>query len=367
MSVALRVVLDELVAPSRIDGDAAAASLTRELIAQAPAGCRVEAIVPAGADAAAIARDVPGLADVETATLPAGVLRRAWAAGLAPGPRGGVVHGTGLFAPLPRGGRGSSGEQSVVTVWDLSAWDAPERLPNAQVALERAMLRRAARTVDVLVAPTHAGAARLVELTRSRGRVRVIGGAPAAALRVPTDEIGRRRALSLPEGYIVTAAGSGLSHAVAAVHAARPTTNLVVVDAVGAAARTARAHAVAAGIDPALVHVLGTLEAADRAAVFAAAIVFVAEAAGPGYPWRALDALALGVPVVAVDDAVNREVLGEGALLVPDTAAAIADAVAAVTAGGADAARAAVRAADRGRAFAWSDAALRTWQLHADV
>ncbi len=55
MTVTLRVVLDQLVAPTSRDLAEASASLTEALIATAPRGCDVAAIVPA-----------PGLADDQT-------------------------------------------------------------------------------------------------------------------------------------------------------------------------------------------------------------------------------------------------------------------------------------------------------------
>ncbi len=54
MTVTLRVVLDQLVAPTSRDLAEASASLTEALIATAPRGCDVGAIVPS-----------PGIADDE--------------------------------------------------------------------------------------------------------------------------------------------------------------------------------------------------------------------------------------------------------------------------------------------------------------
>ncbi|MDF2917440.1 MAG: hypothetical protein K0S70_1657, partial [Microbacterium sp.] len=74
----------------------------------------------------------------------------------------------------------------------------------------------------------------------------------------------------------------------------------------------------------------GRLDAADRAAVLDAAVLLIALSDGSGFPWRAVEAMVLGVPVVACDSPVHHEVL-------------------------------------RGRAFSWRDHAERVWALHAEL
>ena len=72
----------------------------------------------------------------------------------------------------------------------------------------------------------------------------------------------------------------------------------------------------AAGIPERSVHVRGPLAAADRAAVFGAALAFVAPSRRAAFPWRVVDALTLGVPVIAADSAVHAEVIVDGGSLV---------------------------------------------------
>src|SRR5690606_794365 len=96
MSVQLRVVLDQAGAAENTAEAEAALSLTAGLIASAPLGCQVEALVPAGA-----AADVPGAA-VTALGRPRASLLAAWQRGFAAGVHGGLVHAPSLVAPLRR-------------------------------------------------------------------------------------------------------------------------------------------------------------------------------------------------------------------------------------------------------------------------
>jgi glycosyltransferase involved in cell wall biosynthesis len=130
--------------------------------------------------------------------------------------------------------------------------------------------------------------------------------------------------------------------------------------------------AAAAGIPARSLHVRGGLDAADRAAVFGAALALIAPSRRAAFPWRVVDALTLGVPVIAADGAVHAEVIVDGGTLVPGKDAAslvdgIADALNGALASTAAADRLAVLAGDRGRVFSWHEAAERVWQLHAEL
>ena len=56
----------------------------------------------------------------------------------------------------------------------------------------------------------------------------------------------------------------------------------------------------AAGLPERLAHVRGALSPADRAAVLAGAAGFAATSPIAAWPWRAVEAMALGIPVIAV-------------------------------------------------------------------
>ena len=63
MTALLRVVLDQVVAPTGADLSTASRELGRALVKTAPKGCAVEGIVPAVADVAGVVEGVvPGLA-----------------------------------------------------------------------------------------------------------------------------------------------------------------------------------------------------------------------------------------------------------------------------------------------------------------
>ena len=370
MTTTLRVVLDD-AAPA---GPVAEASreLARGLVRTAPSGCEVSVLVPATSDdaVAELRTEVPGIVRVDTAPLARRELATSWQLGIAAGTGGGMIHAPSLMAPLVRHDRVHDHDQTVVTVWDLAPWEAPEELPRTQVLWHKAMLKRAVKNADAVVVPTHAHAEALRGIAPKLGnRLRVVAGAPPAGFGVPADEVGRRRTLNLPTEYVLVdgARRAGLDDAFAAV--ARVGGDLsVVVTAVGDEAAAAVAEvAAAAGLAESRVHVRGRLDPGDRAAMLAGAEAVLASSSLTEFPWTLVEALAVGAPVVAADSAVHRELIAEGGLLVGASADALADGLAQAL--GSDAARhrMAVLAGDRGRAFSWLGAAERVWQLHADL
>tara|TARA_B100000408_G_scaffold14527_1_gene10013 strand:- start:1393 stop:2520 length:1128 start_codon:yes stop_codon:yes gene_type:complete len=375
VTAVLRVMLDQLVAPTDNDLKVASGELVRALIAHAPQGCEVEGIAPAAGGDGVAALSIPGMAGVRRTSLPRRELAGALQLGVATGIGGGMIHAPSLFAPLVKHDRVHNNDQTSVTVWDLRPWDAPDELSRSSVAWHKAMLKRAVKHADAVVVPTHAMARRLGEIARLGDRIRVISGAAPEGFRVPTDEIGRRRELDLPEGYVVLAGTSAESDALAAGFGAVARSGhdvpVVVVDA-GEGEEPAIAEiAAAAGVPARLVHVRGALADADRGAVFGAAVAYVAPSTRAVFPWRTVEAMALGVPVIAADSDVVREVVVDGGTLVSASDADAADALGAALAdalGSTTAAeRLAVMAADRGRVFSWLEAADKIWALHAEL
>lgn len=331
--------------------------LVEGLVKTAPAGCVVEAIVPAGSEPS-----VEGLAGVRRLPLARRELAGSWQLGLAQGVGGGLIHSSTLMAPLVRHDRVHDHDQTTVTAWDLLAWDAPESLSKAAVSWQRAMLKRAVKHADAVVVPSHAMAGRLGEIAGLGDRIRVIAGAAPTGFVVPLDAGRRRDALSLPAAYLVLTGsertlGAGFRGAVAAgVHA-------VVLDVADGAEPRLAEIAAAAGLPESRAHMRGTLSRDDRAAVFAGASALVATSSVPAWPWRVVEAMTLGVPVIAVESGVHRDVIADGGAIVG--AADIPDAV--VDALGNGARRLSVLGADRSRAFSWLGAAERVWGLHADL
>ena len=318
-----------------VDPDQAAASrdLAAGLVQTAPPNCTVDAIVPSGADV-----DLRGIGEVRT------------------------LHAPTLLAPLVRHDRVHDNDQTTVTLWDLRAWEVPSQLSRGAVAWQRGMLRRAVKHADAVVVPSHSMAQRLSGLVKLGDRIRVIAGAPPQGLVLPADATSRRDALGLPSEYLVLSGpqdtlAAGFRGAVAAGLDA-----VVIGAAEGTEPRIAEIAA-AAGLLERRAHVRGTLEVSDRAAVVAGARVFVSTDAVTGWPWRAVEAMSLGGPVVAVESGCHHDVLADGGAVVAEEALpeAIEDAT------GAGRERLRVLAADRSRAFSWASAAERVWSLHADL
>ncbi|MGS0560846.1 glycosyltransferase [Microbacterium aurugineum] len=357
MGARLRFVLDQLGQTVDPDLASAAVDLAHGLVATAPSGCSVDLIVPAGSEAT-----IRGVGEVRTLGLARRELAASWQLGIAPGVGGGMIHSPSLFAPLVKHDRVHDDDQTTVTLWDLRAWDAPELLPKNQVSWQRGMLRRAVKHADAVVVPSHAVAARLSELARLGDRVRVIAGAPPRGFAVPDDADRRRNALSLPSEYVVlTGSESSLRDGFRGAVAAG--VDAVVLDAPDGAEPRYVEIASAAGLPERRAHVRGALAVEDRAAVLAGASVFAATGDFAGWPWRAVEAMALGVPVVAVDTGSHRDVIADGGTLV--AADEIADAI--EQAAGPAAERLRILASDRSRAFSWASSGERLWGLHADL
>ncbi|CAH0130102.1 hypothetical protein SRABI76_00276 [Microbacterium oxydans] len=355
MGARLRVVLDQLVHVVDADHAVAALDLTRGLVSTTPSGCAVDVIVPANAEV-----PVDGVAEVRTLALARRELAASWQMGIAPGVGGGLIHSATLMAPLTRHDRVHDNDQTVVTVWDLRAWDAADSLPRNVVAWQRAMLRRAVKHADAIVVPSHAMAERLGELAKFGGRIRVIAGAPPEGFAPPSDAGGRRAALSLPERYVVLT-GSKETLAEGFRGAAAAGLDAVVLDAPEGTEPALADVASSAGLPESRAHIRGSLSSEDRAAALAGAAAFAATDPIHAWPWRAVEAMVLGVPVVAVDGGTHLDVIADGGMLVTQTE--LAEAVSAAT----DSQRLRVLAHDRSRAFSWASSAERVWGLHAEL
>ena len=357
MGAQLRVVLDQIAQVVDADQAAAAIDLTVGLIATAPSGCTVEAIVPAGGTA-----HLAGLAGTRVLPLARRELVASWQLGIVPGVGGGLIHAPTLMAPLVKHDRLHNDDQVAATVWDLRAWEAPELLPKGAVAWQRGMLRRAARHADVVVVPAHAMAERIRSFAKLGDRVRVIAGAAPDGFASPADVTERSAALMPPERYVVlTGSAKSLEHGFRAAAAAD--VDAVVLDAAEGAEPQLAEIASAVGLPERRARIRGRLDAERRAALLAGATAFVATSDLSVWPWRAMEAMSLSVPLLAVDSGVHRDVIAEGGALVdaaelPD---ALMDAVSAGTK------RLGVLAGDRARAFSWASSAERVWSLHADL
>src|SRR5690349_14719052 len=99
MVATLRVMLDQLVAPTDPFLAEASRELTKALVMAAPSGCEVAAIAPAGGEEDGLST-VSGLAEVRRTGLQRRELSAALLAGVGTGIGGGMIHSPTLFAPL---------------------------------------------------------------------------------------------------------------------------------------------------------------------------------------------------------------------------------------------------------------------------
>lgn len=367
MTVRLRVVLDRVAGTDDPDIAIASAELVSALVHTAPRGCRV-----AGIDGRETPDAVPaeGLVDVWRAPVGRRELAAAWRMGVSLGGSGGMIHSPSLMAPLVRHDRTHDHDQTVVTVWSLEAWTHPQRLDRADAAWQRAMLKRAVRFADAVVVPTHAMAAELAEIAPLGGRIRVIAGAPRTGFRVPADAPGRARTLGLPERYIaVTGSVTDPEGLASALRAASDLgVDVVMVGRGNDDPVRLGEFAQANGLSERRVHTPSLIDASDRAAVLHGALAVVAASEAPVFPWRALEALAVGAPLIAAKTAQNEELVGDGAYLTGrGDSDDVAEALRRVIEDEDFAARLRVLSEDRSRAFSWRDAAERVWQLHAEL
>ncbi|MGF2948510.1 glycosyltransferase [Microbacterium alcoholitolerans] len=357
MSVQLRVVLDQTVHVVDADQASAAVALTTGLVQTAPRGCGVSAIVPSGAELS-----LQGVQDVRTLPFGRRELAGAWQMGITPGVGGGLIHAPSLMAPLVRHDRVHDNDQTTVTLWDLDAWEAPGSMPKPAVAWHKAMLKRAVKHADAVVVPSHAMAARLAELARLGDRIRVIAGAAPSGFEVPSDAARRRDDLLLPERYVVvTGDAESMAHGFRA--AARLDIDVVVLGAADGSEPELADAAAATGLPERRAHIRGALIDDDRAAVLGGAAALVATATTMTWPWRAVEAMSLGVPLVAVESGMNHDVIADGGSVIPagELDEALEDAL------GAGERRLRVLASDRSRAFSWASSAERIWALHAEL
>ena len=200
MATTLRVILDQIVAPVPGPLGRYTRDLGRAIVAAAPAGCEVEAIVSSSLpeDYERVRQEVPGLSGLYRTTLARRELAAAWQLGITTSPGSGMIHGTSLFAPLRKHDRAVDANQVVVTVHDVLAWTHPEALTAASVAWQKGMLKRARKHADAVVVPTHALAERLAHVADFGDRVRVIGTAPRAGLVIGPDAGQRAARLGPP-------------------------------------------------------------------------------------------------------------------------------------------------------------------------
>jgi glycosyltransferase involved in cell wall biosynthesis len=380
VTTTLRVILDQIVAPVPGPLGRYTRDLGRAIVAAAPAGCDVEAIVSSSLpeDYDRVKREVPGLSGLYRTTLARRELAAAWQLGITTSPGGGMIHGTSLFAPLRKHDRQADANQVVVTVHDVLAWTHPEALSAASVAWQKGMLKRARKYADAVVVPTHALADRLANVADFGDRVRVIGAGPRSGLVIGADAGKRAARLGLPREYIAVPGTleprKGLVDVFTALgRRGVPEVPIVVLGPESWGDQHVATVADESGVDAARILHLDDLDAADLAVVVGGALAFVAPSHDEGTGTALIEAFSLGTPVIHSDAAAFVEVSAGAGLTVPvgnadaGYADRLAAAIASVVSDRSLAERLSVAGSDRSRAFSWRDAGERVWQLHAEI
>lgn len=377
MTTTLRVIIDQMIAPVPGGIGRYTEELTRELIATAPNGCDVVAVVSASpeSDYVDIHNRLPGLANLYKSTLARRELSAAWAHGFTRLPGQGMLHSTSLLAPLNRHDRLNRGDQIAVTLHDTVPWSHPETLTPHGVSWHKAMAKRAERYADAIVVPTHAVAEQLAQFIDFGDRVRVIGGATSPRLRPPTDTDSRAAELGLPARYAM-AVGTleprkGLGRLIRAM-ALVDDLPLVIAGPDGWGGVNVAELVRDAGLPEERVVTLGYLSDEDLALALSRATVFVYPSLAEGFGLPVLEAMSMATPVIHTDVPALVEVAADASIVVPlDDEATFVERLAAeisrVSSDPALASQLGVIGQDRARAFSWRASAEKVWQLHADL
>jgi glycosyltransferase involved in cell wall biosynthesis len=221
--------------------------------------------------------------------------------------------------------------------------------------------------------PTHAVAAELTEHLFLENRIHVIGEGVSETLRVPSAADERAAALQLPPVYVVTLATLEPRKDLEVVLRAlatrgAPDLPLLVVGQPGWGGVDMSARSRALGLVDGQVRELGWLSDPDVAVVLsrAAALLMPSRAEGFGLP--VLEAMHLGVPVIASDAPALFEVACGAALhhAVGD-AAALAEAMRAIVNDEMLAASLRDGGLQRVAAYDWMTSARQTWQLYESL
>ncbi|WP_433870019.1 glycosyltransferase family 4 protein [Saccharopolyspora sp. CA-218241] len=357
----LVVIAEQLVAPVPGGTGRYTRELLRAMARLAPPGWELSSAVSRSGDPGAA--EVPGVRGPRVLPLPRRGLIAAWERGVPLWPGGDAVHAPTPLAPPRRRGR-----RLVVTVHDAVPWTCPDTLTRRGAGWHRRMIGRAARHADALVVPTRAVAAELAHRVPGipadwAPPVHVIGeGVPPSLLAEPDPG----RLPDLPPRYVL-AVGTveprkGYQHLVPAM-GLLPERDLplLIVGSPGWGGLDVPALAAEHGAD---VRLLGAVDDADLAVLLRRATALAVPSLDEGFGLPALEAMALGVPVVHSDAPALVEVVGGAGFAVPrGDPAALAAALRRATdpevrAGAAERGRR--RAAD----FDWERTARAVWHLH---
>lgn len=373
--ITLRVIVDDVLAPVPNGLSRYAEDLTRALIAAAPRGARVEGIVAASTEAEYedLLDRLPGITLFKS-PLARRELATAWQHGFTR--LTGMVHAPSLLAPLFKHDRlHAEGQQTVVTLHDVTPWVHPDSLETRGASWHIAMAKRAHRYADAIVVPTHAVAKQLAEHLDFGDRVRVIGGAVSPTLSTPVDAEARAEKLALPAEYLVAIGGleprRGLDQLLTALSLpGAADIPLLVVGTDAATSAAIEQSALEAGLPEGRVRALGRLTDPELCVVLDRATALVLPSRLEGFGLPLLEAFHFGTPVVHSDTPALVEVAGEAGLAVSlddDFAAGLSEAISTVINDSAVRENLIIAGHDRAGLYSWENSAEKVWQLHADL
>lgn len=324
-----------------------------------------------------IAAHVPAGVRTAQRPMPARPLHAAWARGTVPPVEWfvgdlDVVHGSNFVVPPTRRAA------RVVTVHDLTVSLYPELCDAPTLAYPRLIRRAVADGAWVHTPSAYVAAEVVAELGVDPARVRAVHhGVPALPPPGRDRDGGPTGGVVLPAGCdrYVLAVGTVeprkdyplLVRSFAAVAAAHPDTALVIVGADGWGADRFAETLAASPVRGRVVRP-GYLDDAALAAALrgAAALAYPSRYEGFGFP--PLQAMAVGVPVVATAGGAVPEVVGDGARLVaPGDEDALAAALVGVLDGGAAVEDLVARGRARSATFTWESCAAGLATLYRDA
>jgi glycosyltransferase involved in cell wall biosynthesis len=241
--------------------------------------------------------------------------------------------------------------REILTVHDIVSWRYPDEAAPPPATLSEA------RRATVVICPSQFSADEVARVLGVRQPVAIPNGVDEelfSAVALPHHQLG---ALGIEPPYILHAGGCtlrknlpALAAAWTIVQQARPETSLVLVGP-----PDGRRDSLFRPLPGTVL--LGRVAPDVMPGIMAAASVTVVPSLYEGFGLPALEAMAVGVPVVAARRAALPEVCADAAILVEPTAAGLADGIVSALDGGPDVADLVARGRVRARRFTWNASA----------